>query len=210
MLAVIIPYRKRANHLALFSKHMRAYLAGLPHYFLLVEQADSKPFNRGKLLNIGASLAIDASYIALHDVDMLPQNASYAPVNCPTHMATQAQQFGYKMPYPTYFGGVTLFPREDFMRINGFSNDFWGWGAEDDDLLARCKSEGLAVASRPGRFTCLDHAPAPRGSTHLYNLERLRRVAGTEAYKKEGINSLEYTVLASFEDADFCYYQVTL
>ena len=31
------------------------------------------------------------------------------------------------------------FCRRDFNVINGFPNDFWGWGGEDDALLYRCK-----------------------------------------------------------------------
>ena len=38
-----------------------------------------------------------------------------------------------------YFGGVTLFPIMDYYKVNGYSNDYWGWGYEDDDILFRCK-----------------------------------------------------------------------
>ena len=30
---------------------------------------------------------------------------------------------------------------EDFVVVNGYSNNYWGWGYEDDDLLFRCKEK---------------------------------------------------------------------
>ena len=27
----------------------------------------------------------------------------------------------------------------DYYKVNGYSNEYWGWGYEDDDLLFRCK-----------------------------------------------------------------------
>jgi predicted glycosyltransferase involved in capsule biosynthesis len=32
---------------------------------------------------------------------------------------------------------VTTFTREQYIKINGFSNQFFGWGGEDDDLYRR-------------------------------------------------------------------------
>ena len=40
---------------------------------------------------------------------------------------------------PGYFGGITSFSASQFRQINGFPNNFWGWGGEDDELYKRTK-----------------------------------------------------------------------
>jgi hypothetical protein len=36
--------------------------------------------------------------------------------------ATSVQQFNYKLPYNTYFGGVTAVSLQQFLAINGYPN----------------------------------------------------------------------------------------
>lgn len=42
-----------------------------------------------------------------------------------------------RLEYPTFFGGVSGVTIDQFKRINGYSNQFWGWGGEDDDFYQR-------------------------------------------------------------------------
>jgi len=39
--------------------------------------------------------------------------------------------------YDTLFGGIEAFSTEHFQLVNGFSNQFFGWGGEDDNLYDR-------------------------------------------------------------------------
>lgn len=52
-----------------------------------------------------------------------------------------------RLPYNEFFGGVSGLTVEQFQKINGFPNAFWGWGGEDDDLWNRY---GLGSAGVPG------------------------------------------------------------
>ena len=45
--------------------------------------------------------------------------------------------FIFRLPYHNLLGGAAAFSRKDFQQINGFSNRFWGWGGEDDDMYHR-------------------------------------------------------------------------
>ena len=146
MLGVVIPYRDRKKHLEYSLPRLEKYFKSknLEYKIVIVEQCDKKPFNRGRLLNIGYDfLKNDCDYFCFHDIDMIPMDADYSFVPYPCHLATELSSCDYDIPYDTYFGGVTLFPKEDFELINGYSNQYWGWGFEDDDLFWRCLDAGL-------------------------------------------------------------------
>ena len=144
-LGIIVPYRNRSGHLDKFLKDVPQYLKKqkIDYEIIVIEQADDEPFNRGKLLNIGVHRAklLDCNYVALHDVDMIPLDVDYSHVDRPTHLATSfVSNHGEKrIIFDEYFGGVTLFPILDYYKVNGYSNEYWGWGYEDDDLMYRCR-----------------------------------------------------------------------
>ena len=128
---------------------------------VFVEQSDDgQLFNRGKLLNIGYRIAhssklwrqcttgaahdrgmIEFVSIVTHDVDMLPVSPNrpmhYAPTSEIRHLASAVDQYHRRLPYEEYFGGVLSMPDEHWRKINGFPNDFWGWGSEDDMVYLR-------------------------------------------------------------------------
>jgi len=41
------------------------------------------------------------------------------------------------LAYEELVGGVLNMRTEHFQRVNGYSNLYWGWGAEDDDMAYR-------------------------------------------------------------------------
>lgn len=45
--------------------------------------------------------------------------------------------FSFRLPYAGYFGGVSGLSKKQFLKINGFPNEYWGWGGEDDDIYNR-------------------------------------------------------------------------
>lgn len=146
-LAIIVPFRDRQEHLDIFVPHMHSFLEdkGLDYDIFIAEQTDDRPFNYGKLCNIVVKeLPQEYTYFAFHDIDMLPINddCDYGYPEAPIHLATQVQVHEYKLPYVQYFGGVVLINREDFERANGYSNEYWGYGFEDIDLLYRLQRSG--------------------------------------------------------------------
>ncbi len=42
-----------------------------------------------------------------------------------------------RLPYYQYFGGVSSMSKDQYLKINGFPNNYWGWGGEDDDIYNR-------------------------------------------------------------------------
>lgn len=144
---IIVPYRARPEHLSIFVPAMNKYLPGAP--VIVVEQADSKPFNRGKLINC-CFLEFKPDYFVAHDVDLIPIDVDYSFSPWVTQLAKSEIQ------KVDYLGGVTMFTDASFERVGGYNNDFYSRG-EDNEVSFNLKRRGIPVSNRFGIFEQLPH-----------------------------------------------------
>ena len=153
-LGVCVPYRNREAHLKEFVPRVGKFLEerGIDYCMYFGHQVDDKLFNRGLMKNIAAKHAFDdgCDYIVWHDIDMIPidDHCDYSfPKDNPRHIAVNISKHNYHLKYEDYFGGAVIFSKEQVERTNGYSNGYWDWGMEDDDLFWRCIYEGYTNIS---------------------------------------------------------------
>ena len=165
----------------------------------IINQGDSNKFNRAMLMNVGFAEAIkdfDWDCFIFHDVDLLPEDDRnlYTCPEMPRHMSVAVDKFKYKLPYKTIFGGVAAINTNQFKKLNGFSNLFWGWGGEDDDMSRRIHYRKLKITRyKPeiARYTMIRHRQQP------VNKERVRILkTSAKRYTKDGLNSLKYKLIS--------------
>ncbi|MGH6727177.1 MAG: galactosyltransferase-related protein [Pseudolabrys sp.] len=181
-LAIVVPYRDRAEHLEFFISHVLAYFERdkldrqIPVSIHIVEQNGSAPFNRGKIKNCGYMLARDtADYVCFHDVDYLPIWADYSWSAKPARLAWHGLRLLEN--WETFFGAVVLFDKAAFERVNGYSNGYWGWGPEDKELGMRCVAAGLAFDRRDGTYRALPHTHSGFSAPGVFTEEAKRNLA---------------------------------
>jgi hypothetical protein len=202
-LAIIVPYRDREEHLAALVPHLTKFLhagADVDWTIHVVEQLGDARFNRGKLRNCGFRIAGDADYFVFHDVDYLPLAADYGWCEAPTRLIWHGLVL--KEHYETFFGAVVAMKRRHFELVNGYSNEYWGWGCEDVDLRLRCQCIGLPIAKRDGTFRALPHAhhgfvrPGVLSDEARETRALLeKRLPQFDAYfRREGLSTLEMDV----------------
>lgn len=223
-LSLIIPYRNREDQLRTYSNHILKYFMHdkidrhIPLCITVVEQEEGLPFNIGAVRNVGFDLTREFDYHCFHDVDFLPIWTDHRYPTAPSRLLwfgaevrplEPGSDIGAFHKRDTYFSGVVMFNREDFERVNGYSNDYWGWGSEDDDMRTRCQLERLKIEHRDGYYQSLQHKSEGYDSTGGLNEvgtqnnarreEKFHAMKEKAAYKQEGLSSLRYEVLESFE-----------
>ncbi|XP_057646960.1 beta-1,4-galactosyltransferase 1 [Chionomys nivalis] len=201
--AIIIPFRNRQEHLKYWLYYLHPILQRqqLDYGIYVINQAGETMFNRAKLLNIGFQEALkdyDYNCFVFSDVDLIPMDDhnSYRCFAQPRHISVAMDKFGFSLPYVQYFGGVSALSKQQFLAINGFPNNYWGWGGEDDDIFNRIVHRGMSI-SRPnavvGKCRMIRHS---RDKKNEPNPQRFDRIAHTkETMRFDGLNSLTYQVL---------------
>ena len=208
-LAIVIPYRDREQHLSRLVPHLVTFFErdrfarAIPYEIHIAEQTPGRSFNRGAIKNAGFALAhANADYVVFHDVDYLPIWADFSRVHEPTSLITWGVQDAPADEPSDTPGCVVALPADDFVRINGYSNDYWEWGFEDVDLRQRIQVAGLGWSRRPGTFMPMPHAHhgvTPEGAANLgtqrtraiYHAKRARGAAG---FGGEGLSTLDFRV----------------
>jgi len=196
-IAIVVPYRNREGHRGVFEMHMKRYFENhFPNdvfHLWIVEQANDEAFNRAWLANVGFTEAMkfrkDWRCVVFHDIDLVPQpGVPYTECPLPIQLGSELQHFNWGVPYATFAGGIVSMAPKHWNQINGYSNDYVGWGGEDDDLYHRLRLNKLLGGKnhivRPskgtGRFNTIDESKAahtgvrpfgPRGTgvTAAYN-----------------------------------------
>jgi len=164
----------RKAQLDIFLQQMQVLLNGKINYHIyVIEQESDRPdydslsdefkqansrmakFNLGIIKNIGFQIANRDNkednnyYYILSDVDLLPsmellhKYLEY-PKN-PIHLANKGTRYNSDGKNKTFLGGVLSINRDDFTKSNGYPNNFWGWGGEDDVLSSRLQLKNIDI-----------------------------------------------------------------
>lgn len=215
---IIIPYRDRKEQLDKLLKVLKSDIRNESrNYDILVsEQSQGKPFNRGLSLNtaVKSVFSSEYNYYIFHDVDLIPDKTlleyySVYPVN-PIHLGARGQR--YSQPELTIFenkyadkesgfiGGVFSISKNDFNKVNGFPNNFWGWGAEDDAFRDRLIENKIPYVDPPeGSVYDLEEMDFKTKKETLLKTpdsmipkeeRRKLRTDATKNWKQNGINQL--------------------
>jgi len=203
-LAICVPHYKREEHLKKFIPHMDEFFKDkdIEYKIFVANQVypDSiSGFNRGTAKNVAFDIAQKEGYdyFCFHDIDMLPEDDScdYSYPGRVEHLAVHVAQFDYGLKYQEYFGGAILFTKEHYEKINGYSNGYFNWGMEDDDLFFRTKKKGLAEE------TFMNHeSDEPRSFLRFNGLSDYARISPNDTIREITSDNFTMAVLVRAED----------
>ena len=144
-----------------------------------------------------------------HDVDLILENDmgiyTCQPNGNPQHFSGYIDKFNYRLPYRSIFGGVVAFTEKAFRQANGYSNEYWGWGGEDDDLYRRAAVGSHLNITRPNkklyRYKMIKHGREIANKPNPIRGKLLKN--WNFRWKLDGLNNLKYKVI---EENIYKYY----
>jgi len=86
----------------------------------------------------------------------LPRNL-YKCEDSPVHASLFIDKYDYdRNKMNADWGGVVMIEPDDFIKVNGYSNLFWGWGKEDGDMATSrvAKKRAFLIVYVSGKRKC--------------------------------------------------------
>ena len=206
---IIIPYRNRQEHLDFFLENSAPKILLNENFdILIIEQDNNKLFNRGVLINIGF-LNTNSNFIITHDVDLNPTDKSIPFYNINKSI------FGIYTSSSNTLGGIVKISKEHFNKINGFPNNYWGWGCEDKALQNRAEHYDIDIEknilnkdhNKDEFFKIFNNINDRVRDSHFnkktnfeYHLFKKNNFNKKEEYiKKSGLNNIKYKIIEKKE-----------
>ena len=203
----------------------RTDYASLPD-LLKQEGTSMAKFNLGVLKNIGFHMASKkhnkGEYYILSDVDLLPSPELIKDYltypESPIHLANMGTRYNVDGSDPNFLGGVISVSKQDFEKANGYPNNFWGWGGEDNALNVRFKKNNIKVTKSTAPVIDLEKYTIKEKMAKLKQ-EKLKEMRkwekldeDKETWKENGLSNLDetYKVLKKMKKDNITHIKVYL
>ena len=212
---ILIPYRDRETHLeqfiALCQENIRKYMPRTK--IVIIEQENGKPFNRGKLLNIGFELFKNkTNFFLTHDVDHIPSQQQIMEL----YTNESLDILRIKSAHNQSLGGIVKFTHDSVYKMNGFPNYIWGWGIEDRALYYRSvlreinitdlrKSESNAIKSLHHKSNAHVYTGEKKKISDIWTREYIETLSPEEReflVTSSGLSDLDYVIVESVKISD--------
>lgn len=178
--------------------------------YLIITQDDDKPFMRGQLFNIGFNYT-SCEYLCLFDNDMFfktyvdligeytKQNAVLLQpfmniCQCKLNEDGTYTQTSSRRKASSQKGGVSFISRKNFIKVNGMSNMYIGYGYEDNEFDSRCGG----IKSCNADIMHISHVTnaTPQFNTRKYPNRVLFEQRRNRSVQKDGYNETLYDVIS--------------
>ena len=221
-IAIITIYRNKADNTRLQQKRLFTYWMNKILYqtceydIIIVEQSEKYLFNIGKLKNIGFdylnkySNQTYSNYI-FADIDTIPDSNLIDYFFKHTDSLNSIATFGTRYEdiehhNRPFAGALISCSKSIFEELNGYPNNFYGWGGEDTDLLIRLFAINKPLyINKIGKVIDIEEVAGfkkklgPKLNSVKYNNEKESQMYeknyNWKNFMKNGLTNLNYKIL---------------
>jgi hypothetical protein len=183
------------------------------HIYIIEQSDDNEKFNIGKLKNIGFKISCEENNFdnfIFSDIDTIP-DYNLIPyflkdLDYPISLAIRGTRYLTNDSYKKLFlGALIAFSKNIFEKINGYPNNIYGWGGEDDALMTRLILNNFNRVYYPKTGNIIDFEESKNGKI-LDTCDKLKNVnkesikfeklhEDLKSWDTNGLNSLNYKEL---------------